>query len=345
MRKKNLRITNDSEKIIEISRRYSVSITPTMMNLIDPKDPKDPIALQFRPDTKELVEHPEDLSDPIGDNRYSPIKGIVHRYPDRVLLTPINICPVYCRFCFRREKVGKTENAFLTEDQFSRAIDYIQKDQNIWEVILSGGDPLILSPKRLKKIIGALNSIEHVAVIRIHTRIPIVDPERISSDLVKSIKSKKAVYIVLHSNHPRELTASARLACSKLIDSGIPMLSQTVLLKGINDKPKTLEKLFRQLVANRIKPYYLHHMDKAPGTTHFRTSIKEGQEILKSLRGNISGLCQPNYVLDIPGGAGKVPIDPTWVKSNDNEFYELMDYQKKKHLYRDHHAKIESNKI
>ena len=326
----------DDQQLEEVSRRFAIGVTPTMADLIEPHNPADPIAMQFIPDVRELEQHPTDTGDPIGDRRHSPLTGIVHRYPDRLLLTPIHVCPVYCRFCFRRETVGKPEHALLSDSELAAALDYIRNHQEVWEVILSGGDPLLLSPRRLTAIIKALNEIEHVGVIRVHTRVPVVDPARISQRRIAALRSATALYVVLHSNHARELTADARAACARLVDAGIPMLSQTVLLKGINDDPDTLEELLRMLVANRIKPYYLHHADRTAGTGHFRTSIKHGRAIVKSLRGRVSGLCQPTYVLDIPGGAGKVPLESGWVEREGQSGYQFTDHRGLQHAYDDH---------
>ena len=323
------------DELDEVSRRFAVAITPAMQDLIDPQNPADPIALQFSPDIRELETHPDELSDPIGDVPHSPVTGIVHRYPDRLLLTPVKVCPVYCRFCFRRETVGKQAHALLTEAELDAAIRYISEHEEAWEVILSGGDPLILSPRRLKDIVRRLTAIEHVGVIRIHTRVPVVEPERINPALLDALQSSKAVYVVLHSNHPRELTKAAKRACKSIIDTGIPMLSQTVLLKGINDDAQTLATLLRQLVANRIKPYYLHHADKAAGTRRFRTSIAEGRALMDDLQGRISGLCQPTYVLDIPGGYGKVPLNENRVVRDGAAEYRVRDYRGGQHTYHD----------
>jgi lysine 2,3-aminomutase len=305
----------EAERIAEIDRvaqRYAVAVTPDMAELIDPADPHDPIARQFVPDGAELETAPDERSDPIGDQRLSPVKGIVHRYPDRVLLKPLHTCPVYCRFCFRREVIGPGGEA-LTEAELSAALAYVRERPAIWEVILTGGDPLLLSPRRLSDIVAALDRIPHVGVIRLHTRVPVVSPARVTADLVTALHADKAVYVVLHANHPRELRATATAACRRIIDSGIPMLAQSVLLKGVNDDPATLEALMRGFVRHRIKPYYLHQGDLAPGTTHLRTSIDAGQRLMRHLRGRVSGLCQPEYVLDIPGGHGKVPIGPTYL--------------------------------
>jgi lysine 2,3-aminomutase len=303
-----------------VAARYAVAITPAMAALIDPDDPDDPIARQFVPDPAELVASPYERSDPIGDDAFSPVEGIVHRYPDRVLLKLVHTCPVYCRFCFRREMVGPNGRRGLTARQRAAAHDYIRARPHIWEVILTGGDPLVLPASRLRKAVEALAAIDHVKIVRIHTRVPAVAPERITADMIDAIKARgKATYVVLHANHPRELTPAARAACAQIIDAGIPMLSQSVLLRGVNDDADILAELMRAFVACRIKPYYLHHADLAPGTGHLRTSIEAGQELMRRLRGRVSGLCQPAYMLDIPGGAGKVPIGPQYISSGDGE--------------------------
>jgi len=297
------------EEIRRVAEEFAVALTADVAALINPADPADPIAAQFVPTAAELVAAPEDRTDPIGDERWSPVPGIVHRYADRVLLKPILLCPVYCRFCFRREVVGKRP-AMLDRAALERAFDYVRERPEIWEVIVTGGDPFVLAPRRLAAIVRTLDQIPHVAVIRFHTRVPLVDPGRVKPALVRALAAEKAVYVVVHANHPRELTPQAREAVTRLSRAGIPLLSQTVLLRGVNDDAAVLEALFRGLVAMRVKPYYLHHADLARGTAHFRTGIAAGQRLVRSLRGHISGLCQPTYVLDIPGGYGKVPIAP-----------------------------------
>jgi len=301
------------EEVRRVAARFAVAVTDEMAALIDRSDPADPVAAQFVPSAAELDADPGDLSDPIGDERWSPLPGIVHRYPDRVLLKPSLLCPVYCRFCFRRETVGQADGqagagTMLDDATLARAFDYIRARPSIWEVIVTGGDPFLLTSRRVGAIMRALGEIEHVAVIRFHTRVPIVDPRRVRPGLVAALASDKAVYVVVHVNHPRELTPTAREAVGRLTRAGIPLLSQSVLLRGVNDDPAVLEALFRGLVAMRVKPYYLHHPDLAPGTGHFRLGIDEGRRLVRGLRGHVSGLCQPNYVLDIPGGYGKVPI-------------------------------------
>ena len=309
-----------------VAGRYAVAITPAVAELIDTADPDDPIARQFIPDPAELMVRPEELADPIGDDVHSPVEGVVHRYPDRVLLKLVHVCPVYCRFCFRREMVGPRGRGTLSPRKLEAALDYIRAQDRIWEVILTGGDPLVLAARRVRGVMRQLAAIDHVKIIRVHTRVPVVAPALITPELARALRSQaQATYVVLHINHARELTQQARAACAQLVDAGIPLLSQTVLLKGVNDAPATLAELFRALVENRIKPYYLHHADLAPGTGHLRTTIAEGQRLMRALRGTLSGLCQPTYVLDIPGGAGKVPAGPTYLRPLDCGRYEVED--------------------
>ena len=326
----------------QVAARYAVSLTPDVVDLIHSDDPADPIARQFVPDPRELEARPEERADPIGDDAHSPVEGIVHRYPDRVLLKLVHICPVYCRFCFRRESVGPGHRRWLSRAALVRALDYIRVHPQIWEVILTGGDPLVLSPRRLREVVRGLERIDHVKIVRVHTRVPVVAPARITAELIRAIKaprnvSRKATYVVLHANHPRELSARARAACARIIDAGIPMLSQSVLLRGVNDDPDTLAALMRTLVENRIKPYYLHHGDLAPGTGHLRTTIPQGQALVRALHGRLSGLCQPTYVLDIPGGHGKSPIGPTYLErvasSGQEARFEIEDFNGVSHIY------------
>jgi len=299
-----------------VAARYAVAITPAMAELIDPTNDDDPIARQFIPSSEELVTSPGEDPDPIGDDVHSPVEGIVHRYPDRVLLKPTHTCAVYCRFCFRREMVGPEGLSNLTPAQLDAAFAYIAGRPEIWEVIVTGGDPFVLSPRRLAELMDRLEAIDHVKIVRFHTRVPAVDPDAVTDDLVAALKrSTKTVYVALHANHARELTPAARAACARIIDAGVPMLSQTVLLRGVNDDPAVLGELMRTFVELRIRPYYLHHGDHAPGTAHLRTTLAEGQAIMKALRGTISGLAQPTYVLDIPGGHGKVPVGPNYVEA------------------------------
>lgn len=313
-----------------VAQKYSVAISPYLLDLIAKEDG---IRKQFIPTTAELNTGAHDMADPIGDKSNSPIRGIIHRYPDRCLLQPVTVCPVYCRFCFRRETVGKG-NPALNPTELQACYAYIQEHPSIWEVILSGGDPLILKPKQVASIIANLDQIQHVEIIRIHTRIPTVDPERINAEMLSALTQRRPVYVVMHINHPAEFTPAAVNAINLLADNGIVLLGQTVLLKGINDNVETLGKLMRSMIKYRIKPYYLHHVDLAVGTSHFRTTIAEGQELVAALRGNYSGLCQPEYVLDIPGGFGKSPIGPAYLSQHGGK-YKIKDYTGQEHVYAD----------
>jgi lysine 2,3-aminomutase len=324
----------------KVAARYAIAVTPEIAALIDPDDPADPIARQFIPSADELVEQPGENADPIGDDAHSPVPGIVHRYPDRVLFKLVHVCAVYCRFCFRREMVGPGKATALSEDAYRAALDYIRSRREIWEVILTGGDPLMLSARRLAEIMADLAGIDHVKIVRIHTRVPIADPVRVSDAMIAALRVADATtWIAVHANHPRELSVEARAACARLTSAGIPLVSQSVLLRGVNDNAATLEALMRAFVECRIKPYYLHHGDLAPGTAHLRTTIGQGQELMRALRGRVSGLCQPDYVLDIPGGHGKAPIGPNYMSQpRERELsgetrYRIVDYCGDVHLY------------
>jgi lysine 2,3-aminomutase len=322
--------TQDTDNARAAAETLPIAIPPALAGLIDPDDPNDPIARQFVPDSREA--DGDGLADPIGDDAHSPVRGIVHRYPDRVLLTPLLICPVYCRFCFRREAVG---GQVLDGAALEAALDYIRNHPEIFEVILSGGDPLTLSPRRLAGIMDALDRIPHVEIVRIHTRVPVAVPERVDTHLIAALRRETPLFVVLHCNHPRELSPPARVAVSRLVDAGIPMLSQTVLLKGVNDDENTIEALMRALLKNRIKPYYLHHADLARGTGHFRTALSVGRRIVRALRGRLSGLGQPTYVLDIPGGQGKSPVGPSYAREEGDGHWRIEDWRGESHLYKD----------
>ncbi len=301
-----------------VGERYAIGITPALARLIDTSDPDDPIYRQFVPSEAELEAAPGDMPDPIGDHAHEPVEGLIHRHPDRVLLKITAVCPVYCRFCFRREMVGPGREKGLSGDKLDAALAYIGAHTEIREVILTGGDPFMLSPARASAVTRALEAIAHVGIIRWHTRMPAADPARITPEFVAAIRSRKAVYVVAHVNHVRELTEEARAACGRLVDAGIPVLSQTVLLKGVNDTVEALSDLMRALVEARVKPYYLHHADLAPGTAQFRTTIAEGQALVRALRDEVSGLCQPTYVVDIPGGVSKALAAPSDVELADD---------------------------
>ena len=318
-----------------VAGRYPIAIPPALAALIDPGDVADPIARQFIPDIRELDRHPAECDDPIGDGLKSPVEGLVHRYPDRVLLKLAAVCAVYCRFCFRRETVGQGK-AGPGRPELAAALDYIRAHEAIWEVVLTGGDPLTLSPRRIAEATRALAPIAHVKVLRWHSRLPVAAPERVTDAVVEALAGghDKTVYVALHANHPRELTPEVRAACRRLTDGGVALVSQSVLLKGVNDDVDTLDALMRAFVEARVKPYYLHHGDLAPGAAHFRTTIAEGQALMRALRGRLSGLAQPTYVLDIPGAHGKVPIGPAWIAAADGA-YEVRDPSDAVHRYVD----------
>ena len=302
------------DDVAAVERRYAVAISPAMRAII--QHPHDPIGLQFIPDPAELITAPHESADPIADDALSPIKGVVHRYPDRALLKPLLICPVYCRFCFRREHVGP-DGGVLTEAELQAAYDWLAARPAIGEVILTGGDPLMLSPRRLASIIGALSSIPHIDNLRVHTRVPTTEPDRVTGALTAALATDKAMWLVLHANHAREFTADARTAIRRIQAQSIPVLGQSVLLRGVNDSVEALEALFRAMLAARVKPYYLHQLDPAPGTSRFHVPIEEGRRLLAALRGRVTGLAWPTYVLDIPGGHGKVPIGPDYLEPDD----------------------------
>jgi lysine 2,3-aminomutase len=277
--------------------------------------PDDPIGAQFIPDPAELLTAPHEAADPIADDALSPVKGIVHRYPDRALLKPLLTCPVYCRFCFRREHVGP-DGGLLSEADLRIAYDWLRGHAAIREVILSGGDPLMLSARRLGEIVRTLSAIPHVEVLRVHSRVPVAAPERITPALTAALASDKAMWLVIHANHAREFTAAAAAAIRRVQAEAIPVLGQSVLLRGVNDSAQALEDLFRAMIALRVKPYYLHQLDAAPGTARFRVPLAEGQRLVAGLRGRVSGLAWPTYVLDIPGGHGKVPVNAGYLDAD-----------------------------
>ena len=302
------------EAVAAVQARYAIAIPAALRALIEAPD--DPIGRQFIPDPAELVVAAHESLDPIGDDALSPIKGLVHRYPDRALLKPILACPVYCRFCFRREHVGP-DGGLLSDAELDAAIAWLGARPAIREVILTGGDPLMLSPRRLAAILAALDSIPHLELLRIHSRVPIADPGRINAHLAESLNIATPLWLVVHANHARELTATARAGLRRIQAQSVPVLGQSVLLRGVNDSVEALEALFRAMLAARVKPYYLHHLDPAPGTARFHVPIAEGQRLLAALRGRVTGLAWPTYVLDIPGGHGKVPIGPVYLDGED----------------------------
>jgi lysine 2,3-aminomutase len=291
-----------------IAARYATAITPAMAALINPADPADPIGLQYIPDAAELITAPHELEDPTADAPFTPVKGVVHRYPDRALLKPLLACPVYCRFCFRREKVGP-DGGLLTEAELQSALAWFEANTAIREVILTGGDPLMLSARRLSEILGRLSGMEHMETLRIHTRVPVADPARVTAPLVAALRQAKPVFIAVHANHAREFTPDAAQALAQLAEAGLPLLGQSVLLRGVNDNTSALEALLRAMIRNRIKPYYLHSLDPAPGTARFQVAEAEGLALMAALRGRLPGHALPLFIRETPMGGGKRPVD------------------------------------
>lgn len=321
------------EALRDVADRYAIAVSDPLAALIDPSDVKDPIAAQFIPSKDELRILPQELVDPIGDKAHTPVPGIVHRYPDRVLLKAVAVCPVYCRFCFRREMVGPGKEKNLPPDALDTALGYIRQHPEIREVILTGGDPFMLSAEKARALTNAIGNIDHIRIIRWHTRMPVADPSRIDNTYIEALNSSsKTVYVAIHINHPKELTPSALKACAALADKGIALLSQTVLLKGVNDNIDTLRELMYSLVDARIRPYNLNQLDYAPGTSHFRVPLAEAQTLVQQLRDTSSGLCQPHFVIDIPGGVSKanaalsdVRLDHSQVRGRDGVWRKYTD--------------------
>lgn len=318
----------DRAALAAVAETFRIRISPAMAGV-----DSDGVRRQFVPQAAELDVRPEELADPIGDDVHRPVPGLTHRYPDRVILHATQTCEVYCRFCFRRETVG--DAGALAEAEFARVLDYLRDHPQVWEVILTGGDPMVLSARRLDDMLARLSAIPSVQVIRFHTRIPVVAPEKVTDALVAALEVRPAVWVVVHTNHADEITAEAAAAIRRLVRAGVPVLAQTVLLAGVNDDADVLERLFRTLIAHRVKPYYLHHPDLAKGTAHFRVPLARGQAIMAALRGRISGTALPTYVLDIPGGHGKVPVGPGYVEPDGAGGWVVTDPQGRRHAWRD----------
>ena len=290
-----------------VAARYATAITPAMAALINPADPADPIGLQYIPDAAELITAPHESEDPTADAPFTPVKGVVHRYPDRALLKPLLACPVYCRFCFRREKVGP-DGGLLTEAELQAALAWFEGTTAIREVILTGGDPLMLSARRLQEILGRLADVAHIETLRIHTRVPVADPARVTGSLVAALRHAKPGFIAVHANHAREFTPDAARALARLAEAGVPLLGQSVLLRGVNDDAAALEALMRAMIRNRIKPYYLHSLDPAPGTARFQVPEEDGLALMAALRGHLPGHALPLFIRETPMGGGKKPV-------------------------------------
>jgi len=310
------------DKLNQVKDNFDKRIPNIFLNEI--KKNNSELAKQFVPSTEELLFFPEELEDPIGDERWTPVKGITHRYPDRVLLKVTYMCASYCRFCFRRYKVSDSDHNLTSED-LENALQYIKSNINIWEVILTGGDPLTLSDKGLQKILLKFKDIPHVKIIRIHTRIPSVLPSRIQQNLIDIFKeTNKSIWIAAHINCISEFTEECKKAIALLVHNGIPVLLQSVLLKDINDTEDKLIALLKTAVENKIKPYYIHYPDLAQGTQSFRIPLKQAIQLLKNLRGKLSGLCIPEFIIDIPGGNGKIVVNANSAKEINNNEWEFI---------------------
>ena len=320
-----LPIPPEAEKASEI---FPMMVNPYYLSLISDKNC--PIYRQCIPDKDELLAN-NGLTDPLAEEEHSPVPGLTHRYPDRIMMTVSNHCAVYCRFCTRKRKVGQSH--IVTDDTISEGINYIRSHGEVRDVLLSGGDPLILETEKLKEILGRIRKISHVDIIRIGTRIPCTLPQRVTDRLCSMLRQFHPLFINIHFNHPAELTESAKEACLKLADAGIPLGSQTVLLKHVNDNPDTIKDLLRGLIKIRVKPYYIFHADYVQGTGHFRTSISEGLNIMKSLYGHISGLCIPQYTIDLPGGGGKIPLTPGYLSEETKTEYIFHNFKGEKYPY------------
>ena len=325
---------SDEEKadIDRCLESFRMAITPYYASLIDPNDPNDPIRMQAVPSGRELEECPDDMADPLGEIGDSPVPHVVHRYPDRVLLLVTYQCAMYCRHCTRRRAVGE-EDRVIPERALARALDYIRSHGEIRDVLVSGGDPLTMATDRLERILSAIRAIPHVEVIRIGTRVPVVLPMRVTPELTDMLRKYHPVWINTHFNHPKEITPEARLACELLVDAGIPLGNQSVLLKGVNDSAEIMKELLLKLVKMRVRPYYLYQCDLSRGIAHFRTRVETGVDILHALTGRISGYALPRYVIDAPGGGGKIPVQYEYVMKKDDEEVLLENFQGKVFRY------------
>ncbi len=317
-----------------VEAQFPQRLTPTIAAAITSDD--DPLGRQFLPDAREAEIRPWETDDPIGDSAHSPVEGIVHRYPDRALLKLTTTCPVHCRFCFRKAMIGPASAGQLPRDALDEAFGYLARTPEIWEVIITGGDPLALSPRRIREVTQRLDAIAHIKVIRWHSRVPVVSPETVTSEFVEALTATdKTVYVAVHTNHAREHTAEVAAACKRLRQAGVILVGQSVLLKDINDNVKALSELMRSCVVLGIKPYYLHLLDRAPGTSHFRVSLSRAVELVAALRGHLSGLCQPSLMLDLPGGHGKVAIPVSGVVDLGAGRYRVRDFNGRDHDFLD----------
>jgi len=308
--------------------RLALAVTPYFASLMDPINPNCPIRRQAIPRIEEIRLSKNEMVDPLGEDKHSPVPGLVHRYPDRVLLLVTDQCAVYCRYCTRRRLVGSHERS-ITQGNFEEVLKYLKSHRKVRDVLLSGGDPLLLENERLEEILGRLRALPHIELLRIGTRVPVTLPQRITGGLVRMLKKYHPLMISIHFTHPKEITEAVRRACNELADGGIPLGSQTVLLKGINDKPYIMKKLVQELLKIRVRPYYIYQCDLAMGTEHFRTSVATGIQIIEKLRGHTTGYAVPTYVVDAPGGGGKIPLQPDYLVTRGKGKIVLRNYEGK----------------
>jgi lysine 2,3-aminomutase len=323
-----IEIDSEQKKQLETTvQKFPLSVTPYYLSLIDKHDYlNDPVYKQSIPNSAELEIQPYEMSDPLAEDTDSPVSNITHRYPDRVLFHVSNMCSMYCRHCTRKRKVGDVDR-IPNKKEISKGLDYIKQTPQVRDVLLSGGDPFLLSDSYLDWLLSELRAIEHVEVIRIGSRVPVVLPYRITDKLVSVLKKHHPVWVNTHFNHPREITASSRQALARLADAGIPLGNQSVLLAGVNDCPRIMKSLVHKLVQNRVRPYYLYQCDLSEGLSHFRTPVGKGIEIIESLIGHTSGFSVPTYVIDAPGGGGKVPVMPNYLISWSTNKVVLRNYE------------------
>jgi len=319
---------SEAEKadIGEVLKIFRMAITPYYASLIDPDNPACPVRLQAIPRIQETQFGGHDESDPLHEDVDSPVPGLTHRYPDRVLFLVTHLCSMNCRHCTRRRVVG-TEDRDLDDVYIEEALDYIRKTPTIRDVLISGGDPFVLSTEKLERIISGIRAIPHVEIIRIGTRTPVVMPMRVTEELVAMLRKYQPIYVNTHFNHPKEITKEAKQACERLADAGIPLGNQSVLLRDVNDCPVLMKRLVQDLLAIRVKPYYLYQCDLSRGIAHFRTTVSKGIEIIENLRGHTSGIAVPTFVIDAPGGGGKIPVMPDYLIASNEKRVVLRNYE------------------
>jgi lysine 2,3-aminomutase len=330
---KVVNVTPDERRaVVETAAEFQMGITPYYAALMDPDDPTCPIRLQSVPTMDETEVSAADLEDPLAEERDMPTPGITHRYPDRVLFYVTHNCPVYCRHCTRKRKVADPTSA-AAKKQIEDSLAYIEKHPEIRDVVVSGGDPLSLSDDRLDYILGRLRSIPHIEIFRLGTRNLVTLPQRVTDDFVRMLREHHPVYVNTHFNHPKECTAETFEATRRIADAGCPIGNQMVLLKGVNDDPKLVKELNHKLLLMRVRPYYIYQCDLAKGIGHFRTPVEKGIEIIEHLRGHTSGLAVPQFVIDAPGGGGKIPVNPQYVTGHQGKVWKLRNYAGKPYEY------------